>query len=156
MGPLMADQGSTAFGIYTSRAAAEFAVRALKAGGYRSADVSILYPTLTGTSALASGTLGWLTGIGVLTIPGMGQFVAAGPIVAALAGSGVLVGALIAMGTSEAEAKGYEEWIRDGGILLSVHCTNAAWTRGAQLILERTGARDVASVDDSDNDRKAS
>jgi hypothetical protein len=152
----MADQGSTAFGIYTSRAAAEFAVQALQAGGYRSPDVSILYPTLTGSSAVAGGTLGWLSGIGVLTIPGMGQFVAAGPIVTALAGSGVLVGALIAMGTSEPEALRYEEWVRDGGILLSVHCTNAAWTRGAQVILERTGARDVAAVEDSNSDRKAS
>jgi hypothetical protein len=152
----MAGQGATAFGIYTSRAAAEYAVQALKAVGYRSADVSILYATPTGTSAVAGGTLGWLSGIGVLTIPGMGLFISAGPIVTALAGSGGVIGALIGMGTSESEAKGYEEWVRDGGILLSVHCSTAAWTRGAKLILERTGARDVAAVGEPEAERKAS
>jgi hypothetical protein len=35
------------------------------------------------------GGLGWLVGIGALAIPGLGPFIAAGPIVAAIAWAGV-------------------------------------------------------------------
>jgi len=64
-----------------------------------------------GTGAMVGGTLGWLAGIGALAIPGLGPFLAAGPIVGALAGAGAggvvcgVVGALIGMGIPEYEAK---------------------------------------------------
>jgi uncharacterized membrane protein len=98
------------------------------------------------------GALGWLAGIGALAIPGVGPFIAAGPIMAALAGVGVggavggLTGALIGMGIPEFEAKRYEGRIKEGGILLSVHCDDSDWTKRAKEILENTGAQDVTST----------
>jgi hypothetical protein len=82
----------------------------------------------------------------------LGPFIAAGPIMAALAGAGVggavggLTGALIGMGIPEYEAKRYEGRVKDGGILLSVHSDDSAWTKKAKEILERTGAQDVSST----------
>src|SRR5207342_3455272 len=86
--------------------------------------------TTTGATAggVVGGTLGLLAGIGALAIPGVGPFIAAGPIMAALAGVGVggavggLIGALVGMGIPEYEAKRYEGRVKDGGVLLSVHC----------------------------------
>jgi tetrahydromethanopterin S-methyltransferase subunit C len=85
--------------------------------------------TTTGVAAggTIGGTLGLLAGIGALAIPGVGPFIAAGPIMGALAGLGVggavggLVGALVGMGMPEYEAKRYEGRIKAGGVLLSVH-----------------------------------
>jgi hypothetical protein len=91
--------------------------------------------------------LGWLAGIGALAIPGLGPFIAAGPIMAALAGAGVggavggLTGALVGMGIPEYEAKRYEGRVKDGGILLSVHSDNSGQTKRAKDILELTGAK---------------
>jgi hypothetical protein len=116
------------------------------------------------TGAVIGGGLGWLAGIGALAIPGLGPFIAAGPIMAALAGVGVggavggITGALIGMGIPEYEAKRYEGRVKDGGILLSVHSDNSEWTKRAKEILERTGAQDIsssgeASADFSKSDR---
>ena len=97
------------------------------------------------------GSLGWLVGIGALAIPGLGPFIAAGPIMAALAGAGVggviggITGALIGMGIPEYEAKRYEGRVKDGGILLSVHSNNADEVKRAKGILEVTGAEDISS-----------
>src|SRR4051812_48106164 len=110
----MADQSNAAIGVYPSRAAAEFAVQALQPAGYRKTDISLLSPQTTGTPTTPSGTLGWLSGIGVLTIPGIGAFIAAGPIVDALARTGTLIGALIHVGVSESQANQYEEEIKVG------------------------------------------
>jgi hypothetical protein len=93
-----------------------------------------------------------LLGIGALAIPGLGPFIAAGPIMAALAGVGVggavggFTGALVGMGIPEYEAKRYEGRVKDGGILLSVHSDDSTWTKKAKEILERTGGQDVAST----------
>ena len=70
-----------------------------------------------------------------MAIPGLGPFIAAGPIMAALAGAGVgggrggITGALVGMGIPEYEAKRYEGRIKDGGILLSVHCDDSSWVK---------------------------
>jgi len=110
------------------------------------------------TRTLLGGGLGWLAGIGALAIPGVGPLIAAGPIVAALAGAGVggavggLTGALIGMGIPEYEAKRYEGRVKEGGILLSVHSDNSDWTKKAKDILERTGAEDVASTGEASAD----
>jgi hypothetical protein len=102
--------------------------------------------------------LGWLVGIGTLALPGVGPLIAAGPIVAALTGIGVggvvggIAGALIGMGIPEFEAKRYEGRIKEGGILLSVHCDDSNWTAKAKQILERTGAQDVASTGEAKAD----
>src|SRR5262249_60787867 len=133
-------------------------VQGLRASGFSRDDVSVLFPDTTGRRDLAhegaskapegaaaggsagvvvGGALGWLAGVGALAIPGLGPFIAAGPIMAALAGAGVggtvggLVGALVGMGIPEYEAKRYEGRIRSGGILLSVHCGDSGWTRKA-------------------------
>ena len=111
-----------------------------------------------GTGAVAGGVLGWLAGIGALAIPGLGPFIAAGPIMAALAGAGVggmtggLVGALVGIGIPEYEAKRYEGRIKSGGILLSVHCDDSEWTSKAKDILEKTGAEDVSSTGEASAD----
>ena len=109
-------------------------------------------------SAAAGGTLGWLAGIGALAIPGVGPFIAAGPIVAALAGAGAvgavggIAGALIGLGIPEYEAKRYEGRISKGGILLSVHCDDAEWSRRAKEILERTSGTDISSTSEAGAD----
>ena len=83
---------------------------------------------------------------------------AAGPIVAALAGVGAggaiggIAGALIGMGIPEYEAKRYEGRVRNGGILLSVHSDASEWTKRAKEILERTGAQDIASSGEASAD----
>ena len=92
-----------------------------------------------------------LAGIGALAIPGLGPFIAAGPIMGALAGLGVgaatggLIGALVGMGIPEYEAKRYEGRVKDGGILVSVHCDKSEWTDRAKDILKNTGADDISS-----------
>jgi hypothetical protein len=114
--------------------------------------------TGAGTGVVVGGTLGLLAGIGALAIPGLGPFIAAGPIMGALAGAGTggvvggLVGALIGMGIPEYEAKRYEGIMKKGSILVSVHCDNSDWVGRAKDILKRTGARDVASAGEAGAD----
>jgi hypothetical protein len=175
----MAGKNTAAFGIYSTRSAVENAIDQLKAEGYRNTDISVLFPDNIGTKdfahekhtkapegatagggtgVLLGGTLGWLAGIGALAIPGLGPFIAAGPIMAALAGAGVggtvgaLTGALVGMGIPEYEAKRYEGRVKDGGYLLSVHCDDSDWTKKAKDILERTGAEDVSSTGEASAD----
>jgi len=175
----MAGKNTAVFGLYPTYAAVERAVDALKSEGFRNTDISVLFPENSGTKdfahskgtkapegattgatsgAVVGGTLGWLAGIGALAIPGLGPFIAAGPIMAALAGVGVggavggLTGALIGMGIPEYEAKRYEGRLKNGGILLSVHSDNSDWTKRAKNILERTGAEDIASTGETKGD----
>jgi len=175
----MAGKNTAAFGIYRTQSDVEYAVDLLRTDGFRNTDISVLFPenqgtkdfavekntkapegTATGatTGAVVGGALGWLVGIGALAIPGVGPLIAAGPIVAALTGIGVggavggLTGAMIGVGIPEYEAKRYEGRIKEGGILLSVHCDNSEWTKKAKLILERSGATDVSSAGEAGAD----
>ena len=172
-------KNKSVFGIYSSRSAVENAVLALKDAGFQQSNVSVLLPenlgnreiatekntkapegaaTGAGSGAVIGGTLGWLVGIGTLAIPGLGPFIAAGPIMAALAGGAVggavgsIGGALIGMGIPEYEAKRFEGRITKGGILLSVHSDDSAWTKRAKEVLERTGATDIASTGETKGD----
>ncbi len=167
------------FGIYSSQDQVSDAVMQLKAAGFRNTDISVLFPENQGTKdfavekntkapegattgaasgAVVGGALGWLAGIGLLAIPGIGPFIAAGPIVALLSGVGVgatvggLTGALIGMGIPEYEAKRYEGRIKSGGILLSIHSDNSEWTKKGKDILERTGGNDIASTGEAKGD----
>jgi hypothetical protein len=168
----MAGKNTAAFGIYQNRATAEMAVDQLTSAGFSHADVSVLMAdnqgskdfaaekntkapegaaTGVGVGGTVGGTLGLLAGIGALAIPGVGPLIAAGPIMGALAGVGLggavggLVGALIGVGIPEYEAKRYEGRVKDGGILLSVHCGSSEEVSRAKEILKSTGADDVAS-----------
>jgi len=179
----MSTKNKAVFGIYVSQLDAENAVHGLKLAGFRAADISILFPDNAGTKDLAmerntkapegtaagagsgavvGGILGWLAGIGALAIPGLGLFVAAGPIMAMLSGIGVggvlggIAGALVGLGTPEYEAKRYEGRIRKGGILLSVHCDDSDWVKTARAILDQTGAEDVSATTESKADFAAS
>jgi uncharacterized membrane protein len=115
------------------------------------------------SGATVGGVLGLLAGIGALAIPGVGPFIAAGPIMATLAGMGVggavggLTGALIGMGIPEFEAKKYEGRLKTGGILFSVHCATSEQVTRAKEILKSTNAEDVSSTGEAsvkDEDRK--
>lgn len=173
------------FGIYRDRPSVEKTVDALKSAGFRAEDISVLFPETAGTKDFAfekgtkapegattgagsgmaiGGVLGWLAGIGALAIPGIGPLIAAGPIVAALAGMGVggavggITGALIGMGLPEYEAKRYEGRVKSGHILLSVHSDDRNWARRAEEILDQTGAYDISragekSADYAESDR---
>jgi hypothetical protein len=179
----MRDKNIAVFGIYPNRNDALAAVETLKSAGFRNTDISVLLPDNPGTKDLAlekdtkapegataggitggviGGALAWLAGIGALSIPGVGPFIAAGPIMGALCGIGVggaiggLAGALIGLGIPEYEAKRYEGRIRKGGILLSVHCDNSDWTKRAKSILDQTGAEDISSAHEAKADFAAS
>jgi len=172
-------KNTAVFGIYRNRMHVEQGVDALLDAGYRSEDVSVLLPDNVGTKdfahekntkapegtaagagtgAVVGGTLGLLAGIGALAIPGLGPFIAAGPIMGALAGAGTggvvggMIGALVGMGIPEYEAKRYEGMIKEGGMLLSVHCDNSDWVKRAKEILERTGAKDISSSGEASAD----
>ena len=172
----MAGKKTAVFGIYMSVAQAERAVDTLVQAGFPSADVSVLLADQRGTKDFAhekdtkapegattgvatggviGGTLGLLAGIGALAIPGVGPFIAAGPIMGGLAGLGVggavggLIGALVGMGIPEYEAKRYEGRLKNGGVLLSVHCDTSEEIDSAKQILKATGADDVSSTGES-------
>ncbi|MBC7925605.1 MAG: DUF3341 domain-containing protein [Bryobacteraceae bacterium] len=159
------------YGLYATREQAEEGVEALRATGLPVEDVSVLLPDNVGTKdigyekhtkaperatagaatvGVVGGALGWLAGIGALAIPGIGPFIAAGPIMAALAGLGAgtvlggLGGALVGLGIPEYEAKRYEGRIRSGGALISIHCRDRIAVNRAKELLVNTGAEDVS------------
>ncbi len=172
----MQDKKTAVFGIYPTSAQAERAVDDLVRGGFPSGDVSVLLQdyrgtrdfahqketkapegTTTGVAAggILGGTLGILVGIGAIAIPGLGPFIAAGPIMAGLAGLGAggavggIIGALVGMGIPEYEAKRYEGRLKNGGVLLSVHCDTSEEIDRAKQVLKATGAEDISSSGES-------
>jgi hypothetical protein len=159
------------FGIAKSESQAIMIADNWKAAGFTENDISVLFPdkqgtkdfaheqhtkapegaaTGAGTGAVLGGALGWMVGIGALAIPGLGPFIAAGPIMAALAGAaggaaaGGLAGALIGMGIPEYEAKRYEGKVKGGNVLLSVHTEDSNERDRAKKILEAGGAEDIS------------
>jgi hypothetical protein len=175
----MAWKNTAVFGIFPRYSLVELAVDELRRSGFRNVDISVLLPQDVGskdlshrkatkapegvtagatTGGVLGGALGWLAGIGALAIPGLGPFIAAGPIVAALAGVGVggavggFAGALVGMGIPEYEATRYEGRIKEGGILLSVHCDDSEWVSRAKEILKTTGAQDISSTGEASAD----
>lgn len=160
-------------GLAASQTQAESIVAALQQASFSKNDISALFPdkqgsrdfaheqntkapegAVTGASAggVVGGTIGLLAGIGALAIPGLGPFIAAGPIMAALSGAaagaavGGITGALVGLGIPEVEAKQYEGKIVGGNILLSVHVDNSDQATQAKKILESGGATDIKSV----------
>ncbi len=147
-------------------------IRELRSAGFAGQDVSVLMSdtretrdfalenntkapegaaTGAGTGALLGGAVGWMAGIGALAIPGLGPFIAAGPIMAAMGGAalggtvGGLTGALIGMGIPEFEAKQYEGKVKSGRSLISVHSNTMDETKRAKEVFERAGAGDITT-----------
>ena len=172
----MSSKNTAVFGIYATPGTAEAAVDHLIAKGFTNSSISVLLPddestrafahemstkapegTATGvtTGGVVGGTLGLLAGIGALAIPGVGPLIAAGPIMAALAGVGVggtvggIVGALVGLGIPEYEAKRYEGAVKGGGTLLSVHCDTSEQVDVAKTALKETGAKDISSTSEA-------
>src|SRR5579859_5200356 len=155
----MAVRNTAVFGIYTTRMAAETAVGELISAGFPSSDVSVLLPEVQSAKQLAlgavGGAFGLLAGIGALAVPGLGPLIAAGPIIGALAGValgstvGGIGGALIGLGIPEFEARCYEGHVKDGGILLSLHCDRSDEVSRAKDILKHSGAADISSTGES-------
>lgn len=157
--------------IADSHQKAENIVTSLRDAGLPAEDVSVLYPdnaktgvhhvnatkvpegAATGTIAggLAGGVAGWLAGIGVLAIPGVGPFVAAGPIMATLgagaagAAVGGLGGALIGLGIPEYEATEYEGRLKKGGILVAARTRNDSETNRVKKIFRDADAESVST-----------
>jgi hypothetical protein len=161
------------FGIVKDRAQAEHIVSELKNAGFPYQDVSVLMADKTGTRDFAhehntkapegatagagtggvvGGTLGLLAGIGALSIPGLGPFIAAGPVMATLSGAAVgatvggITGALVGLGMPEYEAKRYEGKLKTGNILVSAHTDDANERRRAKEIFEAAGAEDISTA----------
>jgi len=176
-------KNTAVYGIFKTQMQVERAVDMLRERGFGNTDISVLFPDNPGTrefahekntkapegattgaasGAVLGGTLGWLAGIGTLAIPGVGPLIAAGPIMAMLAGAGVggaaggILGALVGMGIPEYEAKRYEGRIKEGGILLSVHCDNSTQVKTGEEVLKQTGAEDVASSSEASADYEVS
>lgn len=159
------------FGIYKTHESIDRGINHLRLNGFAVDEISILLPHSVGAQdfihteenkasegaaagagagIILGGTLGLLVGIGAIAIPGLGPLIAAGPLMSSLAGLGigsalgVLSGALIGYGIPEYEAKRYEDHLKEGGMLLSVHVDNIDWANKAKKILEATGAQDIA------------
>ena len=160
------------YGIVQTSTDAEVLVLRLKEAGFTANDISVLFPDKQGTKDFAhekntkapegattgglagmgiGAALGWLAGIGTLAIPGVGPFIAAGPIMGALSGAAVggaaggLIGALVGMGIPEYEAKLYDGKIKGGNALVSIHTENGDEKSRAEKILKACGAEDVSS-----------
>lgn len=178
----MTSKKTAVFGIYKTTLQAEHSVDQLLTAGFSNDAISVLFPdnqsskefahekntkapegTTTGVAAggVVGGTLGLLAGIGMLAIPGVGPFIAAGPIMSALAGLGVggavggFIGALVGMGIPEYEAKRYEGLVKEGGVLLSVHCDTSDEIAKAKDLLRHTGGQDISSTTEASVDDPA-
>jgi hypothetical protein len=164
------------FSIATTRGQADLIVDRLKNAGFSNNDISVLFPdrettrdfahekntkapegiaTGASTGGVVGGALGWLAGIGAIAIPGVGPFIAAGPILAALSGAAVgatvggIAGGLIGLGIPELEAKRYEGKIKQGNILLSVHTESSDEIKSAENIFKNAGAQDICVTGES-------
>jgi len=165
-----------------TEAQADAVVGKLRSAGFSDNDISVLFPDKgstrdfahkkatkmpegatvgASTGGVVGGTIGLLAGIGALAIPGLGPFIAAGPIMAALsggaigAGVGGLTGALVGLGIPEYEAKRYEGKVKEGGILVSVHSESNDETDRAKNIFKEEGAHDISSTGEAHSDVKA-
>jgi len=163
-------------GIVEDRTDAENVVSGLQGAGFPTGDISVIFPDRGGTRDFAhehntkapegavagvagggvlGGTLGLLAGIGALAIPGLGPFIAAGPLMATLSGAaagaavGGVAGALIGLGIPEIEAKMYEGKLSSGNILLAVHVDDRDEQKRAEEILRRDGVHDITSTSEA-------
>jgi hypothetical protein len=160
-------------GIVNDEVRADDIVSRLSKSGFATSDISVIFPDKSGTKDFAhehntkapegavagvagggvvGGTLGLLAGIGALAIPGLGPFIAAGPLMAALSGAaagaavGGVTGALIGLGIPEIEAKRYEGKLKGGNILVAVSVDDSDEATRAKEVLRTGGAEDISST----------
>jgi uncharacterized membrane protein len=160
------------FGIAKTQGIAERIVENLQNSGFATSEISILLPDTQGqhdighvkatkapegattggvAGGVTGGVLGLLAGIGALAIPGVGPFIAAGPIMAALSGAAIgattggIVGALVGLGIPEVEAKRYENKLRTGNYLIAVHVRDGDQKDRAKEIFKDAGAEDIST-----------
>lgn len=170
------------FGIATTQGRAQQIVQQLQTQGFATSEISVLMPDTGGTRDIghvkatkapegatagattggaAGGVIGLLAGIGALAIPGVGPFIAAGPIMGALSGaavgaaSGGIVGGLIGLGIPEIEAKRYDEKLKKGNYLVAVHTDESEDVNRAKDIFKTAGAEDISTVREASAPRKA-
>ncbi|MBZ5727391.1 MAG: general stress protein [Acidobacteriia bacterium] len=163
-------------GIYPDRTTVSDAVDVLHKAGYRATDISVLASDNQGSKdfahakrtkalegaaagaavgAVVGAALAWFASLQTVTIAVLGPLVAAGPVLAAVAGAGAggalgwIVGLLAGLRLTEYVARRYAGRIRRGGILLSVHCDSPEWCARAKKTLKDTGARDISSASQS-------
>jgi hypothetical protein len=170
------------FCITTSRDQANRIVDQLKTANFSNNDISVLFPDKgttrdfahekntkapegavagAGAGGALGGAVGWIAGIGALTIPGVGPFIAAGPIVAALSGAAVgaamggITGGLIGLGIPELEAKRYEGKVKEGNILISVHTESSEEITEAKEIFTKAGAQDICTTGEASTPKES-
>jgi hypothetical protein len=170
------NKNKAVIGIVDSEAQAESLLQQLQQAGFATSDISAIFPDKRGSKDFAhehntkapegavvgatgggvlGGTLGLLAGIGALAIPGLGPFIAAGPLMAALSGAaagaavGGVTGALIGLGIPEIEAKMYEGKLRGGNILMAVHVDSSEEETRAKAAFKQHGAHDISSTSES-------
>jgi hypothetical protein len=161
------------FCIATSRSRADQIIDHLKTESFSNNDISVLLPDKdttrdfahekntkaseaavdgVGTGGVIGGALGWIAGIGALAIPGVGPFIAAGPVFAALSGVAIgaavggIAGGLVGLGIPEIEAKRYEGKVKAGNILISVHTEDVGDIARAKDIFKQAGAQDICTT----------
>lgn len=158
---------TSVYGLSSSDMQANTIVESLKHAGFRIDDIAGLFPSKSAArdpsiiidakspeaaavGGVVGGALCWMVGIGMLAIPGLGPFIAAGPIMATLCGAAIgaavggLTGTLLGMGMTEYEAQRYAEKLRAGHILLAVHVDNRDWAERATWIFRDGGADDIS------------
>jgi len=172
----MAGKNTSVFGIFHDRCGVEEATDTLRAAGFRSTDISVLFQENPGTKdmahekktkapegaavgaivgGIAGAVLGWLIAAGFLTVPGSATLVETGTLLATLAGVGalgtlgLLVGASAGAAVPEYEARRFAGRIKQAGPLLSVHCDNGDWAKRAKDLLRQTGGESIGSAGES-------
>lgn len=173
---------TSVYGIAKSVDQASEIVDKLKGVSFSDSDISVLMADKSGThdfavknstkapegavagaglGGMVGAAAGLLAGIGLLTIPGVGPFIAAGPIMSALTGAGIgaavggLTGALVGLGIPEYEARRYEGKILGGGVLISVLAVDGEEVRLIEKIFDEYGVEDVHSALEAAADVKA-
>jgi hypothetical protein len=169
-------KNTSVIGIYENRTTVSDAIDVLHKAGYRATDMSVLSSDNQGSKdfahekhtkalpgaatgaaagAVVGAALAWFLSLQTMPITGLGPLVAAGPVLAGLAGAGAggalgwIAGLLAGLSLPEYVAKRYAGRIRHGGILLSVHCDNQEWCDRAKKMLKDTGARNISSASEA-------
>jgi hypothetical protein len=172
-------KNTSVIGIYPDRATVAEAINFLHKAGYRTTDISVLSSDNQGSKdfalvkrgkalegaavgaavgAVVGAALAWFASFQAAAIAGLAPLVAAGPVLAPLAGAGAggalgwFVGLLAGSRLAEYVAKRYAGRIRHAGILVSVHCDGPEWCSRAKTALRDTGARDISAAPETSAD----